>query len=243
MTWRQIFLSTTQLSSWGFMIRTTVLYFALVALSRLTGRREISRLDPYSFALAITIGSVAAPPMADPRSSVLVAVLGMALLYALQELFYALETLNWGPLSKVLGDEPLVLVENGKVIEDNLLKAHYNLDNLLMQLRLKDVASLSDVEFALLEPNGQLSVVKKSQQEAVTPRDLGISTGYEGMPTILVQDGRILRENLARVHLTEEWLWDQLHQKGINELKDVLVASLDTQGNLYVDYIRPQRQQ
>lgn len=239
MLWRDIFLSTSQLAWWGFVLRSTIVYFALVLASRLTGRREISRLDPYSFSLAIVIGSIASPPLADPRIPLVVVLLGIFLLYALGEIFYGLELLNIGPIAKMVGDEPLVVVENGKIVEDNLMKAHYNLDNLMMQLRLRDAPNISDVEFAVLEPNGELSVVKKSQKEAVTPRDLGLATGYEGLPTVLIEDGRIRQENLAKVHLTEEWLVQQLQQKGILNLKDVLLASLDTEGNLYVDYIRP----
>lgn len=239
MDWRHLLYSAEEVPWWGFILRTTILYFTLVICSRLTGRREISRLDPYSFSLAIVIGSIASPPLADPGASPLVAILGIFLLYALGEGLYGLELLNRAPISKAIGDEPIHVIKGGKIVEDNLMKTHYNLDNLLMQLRLQDAPNIHDVEAAILEPNGQLSVVKKAQKEAVTPGDLGLTTSYEGLPTVLIYDGKIKKDNLGKVHLTEDWLFQQLQQKGINKLQDVFLASIDTQGNLYVDFIRP----
>lgn len=222
----------------GFILRSIVIYFSLLLFTRLSGRREVARLDAYSFVVAVTVGSIASPPLARADSSVVAALAAIILFYTLHLILFYLEQSS-PVLAKLFGDEPLVLVENGKLVEDNMMKAHYNTDNLLMQLRLKQIPSLSDVEFAVLEPSGDISVVPKSQSRPVTPADLGMSPPGEGWPLTLIADGRINAENLAAAGHDEQWLRDVLRAKGIVNDKDVLYMAVDRQGNVYVDYIRP----
>jgi uncharacterized membrane protein YcaP (DUF421 family) len=214
------------------------MYVGLIFLTRLSGRREVATLDPYSFIVALTVGSIASPPLADPRSSALGALAVIALFYTLHLILFYLEQSS-PLLAKLVGDEPLVMVENGKVVEDNLMKAHYNMDNLLMQLRLKEAPSLSDVEFAVLEPSGEMSVLLKSQARPATPADLGLAPRGQGWPLTLIADGRVNEENLKAVGQGEQWLREVLRAKGITDLKDVLYLAIDRQQNIYVDYIRP----
>ena len=115
-----------------------------------------------------------------------------------------------------------------------LRKARYNLDDLLQELRLKNIFDLNDVEFAIIESNGQLSVILKSQVRPIQPKDMGITTQYEGMATILIEDGNIVKDNLERSKLDILWLSNELKKQGINSPSDVYVAMLNTQGQLYV---------
>ncbi|MGE5553943.1 MAG: YetF domain-containing protein [Betaproteobacteria bacterium] len=238
MTLARLLGSAPSLPLWAFIVRSVLIYGALILFTRLSGRREVARLDAYSFIVAITVGSLASPPLADPRSSVLVALGVIGVFYTLHLLLFFLEQSS-PLLAKLVGDEPLVLVENGKVVEDNLMKAHYNMDNLQMQLRLKGAFSPGDVEFAILEPSGDMSVILKSQARPATPADLGLKPPAKGWPVTLIADGQINEENLRMIGRDEQWIRDVLRAKGITDLKDVLYLAIDQQGNIYADFIRP----
>lgn len=105
----------------------------------------------------------------------------------------------------------------------------------MMQLREKGVFNLDEVEFALLEPHGKLSVLKKSQYLPLTPKDIGINTGYKGLSSELIKDGIIITQNLEQNRLSLEWLYNELASRGIKKVEDVFLANLSTNGTLYVD--------
>ena len=128
---------------------------------------------------------------------------------------------------------PSIVVRNGKLDINELTKARYNINELLEQLRVKGYANIADVEFAILETSGNLSVIPKSQKRPATPADLNIDTQYEGLPVPLVLDGKIQYDNLAEVNLSAAWLVNELAKFSITDVKDVFIASLDTQGKLF----------
>jgi uncharacterized membrane protein YcaP (DUF421 family) len=115
----------------------------------------------------------------------------------------------------------------------NLRKEMYTLNDLLEQLRIQGSANIADVEYAILETNGQLSIIQKSQKRPLNPEDLNISTKYEGLPLDFIIDGNVNHKNLEKSNLDVQWLENELRKLGINDLKEVLFASLDSEGNLY----------
>ena len=128
-----------------------------------------------------------------------------------------------------------MVVENGKILEKNLKKIRISIDELISELRTKGVFNMADVEFAMFEPGGKISVQKKSQKQPITPSDLNIPTQYEGLPTNLIMDGSILYDALQSLNLTKAWLYHQLGKQNIRNANEVSLAQLDTKGNLYVD--------
>ena len=129
----------------------------------------------------------------------------------------------------------MIFVKNGKLVEENITKMHYNIDEVLAALRYKGIYNLSDLEFAVLEVDGSISVLEKSQCRPLTPKDLNIPTQYEGLPSVVVTDGKILPENLRKNNLTISWLENKLKEQGVNDISHVFLASLATDGSLYVD--------
>ncbi len=119
-----------------------------------------------------------------------------------------------------------------------MAKLRYNLDDLTIQLRSKDAFNVANVEFAVLEPNGQLSVLLKSQKQTVTAEDLQLPTNYEGVPTELIEDGEIIHANLRQLHLDQQWLMVELRKQGIYDVQQVTFASLDSSGKLYIDKVQ-----
>jgi uncharacterized membrane protein YcaP (DUF421 family) len=219
---------------WGFLIRAIIIYFALLIAVRITGKEQISSLTPYDFMISITFGSLAAHPLTDPRFGVGPTVVSMATLVFLNVLISVL-TLKSRGFSHVVGGRPIVLVDHGKPVKRGMREAFWHLDDLLSKMRVNGVHNLEDVEFAILETDGNLSLIKKPEAEPVTPADLGLATKYEGLPFLLIENGKVLYENLAKVGLDYTWLSHRMKDFNLSEPREVYIASLDSQGHLFIE--------
>lgn len=216
-------------------IQTLLAFFALFFYSRLLGKQQLSQLTFFEYATGITFGSIAGTLATDigPQRTLmhfLALTLFTLLTYTMQ--FIVLKN---RPARKVIEGEPTVIIQNGKILEDKLAGLKYNMDELRMLLREKGFFKVADIEYAIAEPNGEISVLSKSQKRPVTPEDLQIPTDYEGVEVELIQDGEIIFQNLTQNNLDLDWLKNQLQQRGITDLNQVVFAGLDTQGNFYLD--------
>ncbi|WP_027364590.1 DUF421 domain-containing protein [Desulfotruncus alcoholivorax] len=214
------------------VIRTIILYAAIVIVMRVMGKREIGQLQPFELVVALMIADLAAIPMQNTGIPLLSGIIPIIILMAAQVTLSYI-SMKSEKARMVFCGRPSVLVENGKLVEKELRYLRYNVNDLLEQLRSKDYPNIADVEFAILETNGQLSVIPKSQKRAVQPEDLKLETKYEGMPVTLVMDGKVMKENLKKINLNEGWLRTELNKFGINDFKKVFFASLDTAGKLF----------
>ena len=128
----------------------------------------------------------------------------------------------------------VILIERGKILEKEMTKNNYNLTDLLEELRIKNVPNIADVEFAVLETNGQLSVIPKSQKRPTIPEDFYIITKYEGLPLTIISDGKLNSKNLQQGNKDLTWLKGELKKQTFDKIEDVLLASLDSSGILFV---------
>lgn len=215
-----------------WFLRALVVFWFLLLVTKLMGQREIGRLNLFDFLVSITIGSIVAGALNSSSNNLKGAILSVGTL-VIFDILLSYISLKFSKLRRVLAEEPIILIQNGKILENALKKTRINLDDLMAQLRQKNYFFLHQVEFAVLESNGKISVLAKSQNRPVTPEDLEINTQYEGYPSILIEDGNILTDNLRLINLTEEWLVEQLKRNNILSPKDVFVAMLDTKGKLY----------
>jgi uncharacterized membrane protein YcaP (DUF421 family) len=135
---------------------------------------------------------------------------------------------------KIIRGQPLVIIKNGQMVRENMSKTHYNINDILMLLREKGIFNLNQVEFAVLETNGSLSVLKRSQHRPVTPGDLQLSTSYEGLYSVLVYDGHILDHNLKQNYLNRSWLQHELSKRGFKDAGQIFLALLNTDCSLYL---------
>ncbi len=216
------------------VLRAVGAFLAVLLITRLIGKSQIGQLTVTDFVNGIVIGSLAAALAIDLRTPAIYYFAGLAVFSGLT-LVLEWATMKSRPLRKVLEDEPTVVIHNGKILETKMHNMRYHVDDLLMQLRAKAVFNIADVEFAVLEPNGELSVLLKSQKRPVTPEDLRLPTKYEGMPSELIVDGTVIEQNLIQNNLDEEWLYRELEKQGVRSVEEVLFASLDSSRNLYVD--------
>ncbi|MBE0466192.1 MAG: DUF421 domain-containing protein [Candidatus Desulforudis sp.] len=216
------------------ILRAVGAFLAVLLITRIIGKSQIGQLTVTDFVNGIVIGSLAAALAIDVRTPAVYYFAGLAVFSGLT-LSLEYLTMKSRPARKVLEDEPTVVVHNGKVLEQKMHNMRYHMDDLMMQLRAKGAFNIADVEFAVLEPNGELSVQLKSQKRPVTPADLNLPSSYEGLPSELIVDGKVIEQNLVQNNVDEEWLFRELEKKGVRTAEEVVYASLDSAGDLYVD--------
>ncbi len=214
------------------IIRTLILYTATVVFLRIMGKRQIGQLQPYELVVIIMISELAAVPMQNTGVPLINGLVPIFVLFA-SEVTLSFISLKSERARGIICGKPSILIQNSRIMEEEMRKIRYNINDLLEQLRAKDVTNIADVEYAILETSGQLSVVLKSDRRPVQPKDLNIAPPYEGLPVTLVMDGHIIHENLHKSNKDIMWLLGELGKSGINNYKDILFASLDPQGQLY----------
>jgi uncharacterized membrane protein YcaP (DUF421 family) len=217
------------------ILQTILAFSAIMVYTRLLGKQQIGQLTFYEYVNGITFGSIAAVLATDIAAGRAWLHLAGLTLFAFLTYLMGSVAMKSRPVRKLVAGEPTIVVHNGKILEENMRKMRYNLDELTMQLREKNIFNLADVEYAILEPNGNLSVLPKSQKRPATPADLGVSTPYEGLASELVVDGQVIFQNLQQNRLSAEWLEGELKKQGIQDLKEVAYAALNSDGTLYVD--------
>lgn len=214
-------------------VRTLILFLVVVIAMRIMGKRQIGQLQPFELAVAIMISELAAVPMQDTGVPLLNGIVPIVTLLIAQILLSLISLKSINARAIICG-KPSILVENGKIKEDVFRREMYTLNDLLEQLRSKNIPNIADVEFAILETNGQLSVIPKSQKRPANPEDLKIPTKYEGLPLDVIVDGKINNANLEKSKIDKEWLLGELARQGVADVKDALFASIDSEGKLYL---------
>ncbi|QGG47536.1 YetF domain-containing protein [Heliorestis convoluta] len=218
----------------GILIRGFAAYTFLLLFTRLLGRQLISQMTLFEYVVGITIGSLAADMTLAGSDNFWDGALALAVWIVLPILL-GWFTLRSFWLRKIVEGEPSIIIVNGTIDKQALQRHRFNLDDLLSNLREQGVFNLHDIEFAILETDGSVSVLQKSQKRPVTPEDLHLSTSYTGLPTTLLEDGQIIEHRLREIRLSKEWLLTQLRNRGIKDINEVFIAQIDTEGKLYVD--------
>jgi len=213
-------------------VRALIMYVVVVITMRIMGKRQIGQLQPFELAIAIMISELAAVPMQNTGIPLINGIIPILTLLIAQLLMSFLSMKSIRARALICG-KPSVLIENGKLKEDELLKEMYTLNDLLEQLRIKSVPNIADVEFAILETNGQLSIIPKSQKRPLNPQDMKIPTKYEGLSFDVIVDGQINSENLKKAGHNDVWLQQKIIGLGYMRAKDIFFASVDSDDNLY----------
>ncbi|MBP2662971.1 MAG: putative rane protein [Firmicutes bacterium] len=216
------------------MIRSFTAFFILLLFVRLMGKQQVAQLTFFDYVVGITIGSIASTLSVQANENLLSTSAGLATWTVLAILLAYLSMHNM-QLRKILDGQPTVVIENGKILEANLRQIRIPTEELLSELRTLGVFNIADIEFAMFEPSGKISIQKKSQKQPLTPSDLNVPTQYDGLPTNLVMDGVLLESSLKSLNLTKAWLHFQLGKKNIQDVSEISLAQLDTKGNLFID--------
>ena len=217
----------------AIVLRTFILYTLVIVALRLMGKGEIGQLQPFELVVIIMISELAAIPTQNVGIPLLTGIIPILVLL-LTNLTLAWISLKSEKAREIICGTPSILIHHGKISEEGLKKNRYNLTDLLEELRIKNVPNIADVEFAILETNGQLSVFQRTEKKQTVPKNIPPSTQYEGLPLTLIMDGKVKNNNLQESKKDLKWLSSELKKHSIDKVEQVLIASLDCYGKLYV---------
>ncbi|PEJ57100.1 hypothetical protein CN692_14510 [Bacillus sp. AFS002410] len=216
------------------IIRTLSAFVLLICITHVLGKQTISKMTYHDYITSITIGSIAGNLAFNTSIKFSNYVTALIILCAF--LFLAtLVSLKSRKARALFNGEPTVVIEDGKILEKNLLKLRITMDSLNQGLRRRDIFDIDEVEYAIFEPDGHLSILKKPPYRFVTRQDLGIfSSSNSQFPIEIIMSGQIIHKNITQNHLTKDWIMTELKQRGLI-LADVSYCVRGTNGQLYFD--------
>lgn len=187
----------------NILLRVILAVLLLLSATNFLTKRSLSNLTYFDYVAGALLGTISGNLAFNLKIGILNFILSITLTTLVLMLFSYL-SLKYKPLRKMLAGESTILINNGKILENTMRKLNYSFDDLVQQLRQENVFDISKVEFAILEPSGELSILLKSQHNPVTPQDLNVSTHYEGLATEVVLDGKIIESNLSQRNLNPQ---------------------------------------
>lgn len=212
-------------------LRTVILYLVLIGVIRLMGKRQVGQMEPSEFVVTMLVANLASIPMQDagiPLYSGLVPILTVLGI----ELILSGLSLKSILFRKLLCGKPVILVENGHILQKNLRKTQVTLDELTGHLRQKDILDLSTVQYAILETNGDLSVFPYPKDRPASAKEAGIEVKKQSFPITIISDGTLLEENLATAGKDRRWVQRVLKERDA-ERKDTWLLTVDGQDHIY----------
>lgn len=216
------------------VVRSLITFFSLLLYTRILGKQQMGNLSYFDYINGITIGSIAGNLATDLSAKAWVHWVGLTM-FILVTFVLQFATMKGRFLSKVVDAEPTVVMQNGKILEKNLQTMRVKKDELMMLLRQNNMFDLTKVQYAIMEPNGNLSVLPRAEHQPVTPKDMDIPVKPGGLTTELIIDGFLLDQNLKQRNKDREWLRLQLQAQGIDDVKEVSFAAILPNDQLYVD--------
>ena len=212
-------------------VKSIILYIIVLIVMRFMGKREIGQLQPFELAISIMIADLATLPMAEtgiPITNGIIPILGLLVMH----LIISLINIKSLKAREIICGRPSILIYRGRIQEKNMRKERFTINELEERLRGNNVFDIGDVEYAILETSGQISVIQKPNRRTTIPEDFGIEPPYEGISYDLIVDGKIMKENLEKLEKDYNWLLKQVNAFGIKP-EDALIATIDGKGNFF----------
>ncbi|HUV84185.1 MAG TPA: DUF421 domain-containing protein [Methanosarcinales archaeon] len=204
-------------------IRASILYLFIVVIMRLMGKKQIGELQPTELVVALLIADLSSIPMENLNIPIFYGIIPVLTLFIIGE-FFSFIALKSDKARGIIYGKPSILIEHGKILEGELRKQRFSINDLLEQLRIGGYPSIEDVEYAILETTGDLSIIPKSTKRPVNTEDLNLKVKQEELPITAIIDGRILSHNLQLINLDDKWLQKQLLANKIASAHDVFFA-------------------
>ena len=212
-------------------VRSIILYILVLLVMRLMGKREIGQLQPFELAIAIMIADLASIPMTDsgiPITNGIISILGLLLMHLVIS-FLNVKSIK---AREIICGKPTILIYRGKIDEKALKKERFTINELEERLRGNNIYNLGDVEYAILETSGQVTVIQKPEKRNTIPEDFNIIPDYEGIPYDLVVDGKIMEKNLQAIGKNYQWLKKQVEKFNMKP-EEALIVTYDAKGQIF----------
>ena len=214
------------------LIRTVILYLLIIVGLRLLGKHQLGELEPSELVLALIIADLASVPMQDNGIPLLSGVIPIVVLLCL-DLILSAAAMGSIKFRTLICGRPSVIIEKGQVIQKELWRNRFTIDELMAELRCKGYTDLSAIEYAILETSGQLSVLPKTGEKPLTAAQFGLHPQETGLPLVLISDGRLLEHNLKARGYEGTWLNKQLQANGVKRVDQVFLLTVDEGGSVY----------
>lgn len=223
-----------ELNLFEMLLRSSGAFFAILLLARIIGKKQLSQLTFFHYVTGITFGSIAAEISVVVETPFLDGIVSL-IWWAVLTILVSFISLKSKKARVLFDDKPMIVMQNGIILNDNLKKARLHPDELAMLLREQSIFSFDEVLHAVFETNGELSVLKKPLARTATKEDVHVAApAPQYLPTELVSDGKIIIENLTQLQLTEEWLLKKLAKKNIHDIEQVYYVQILENGSLYI---------
>ncbi|MDF2790037.1 MAG: hypothetical protein K0S80_3135 [Neobacillus sp.] len=214
--------------------RAILSFLVLFTLARILGKKQISHLTFFDYVVGIVIGDMASQIAIDTSMKFVNGLIGL-IIYTLLSVILAYGAIKSFKFRDLVESSPSILVKDGKIMEKGLFKHKMTYDDLMNGLREKDAFMIDEVEMAILETNGQISVMKKPEYQSLTPKDIGLKMKVDHAPSLIIIDGTLLEKRLGPLGYTKDWLLSEIKKKGANDFEDVFLAQIDSNGSVFVD--------
>lgn len=214
------------------LIRTVILYAVLFATIRLMGKRQLGEMEPMEFVVSMLIANLATVPMQETGIPLLSGLIPILIVLAV-ELLFSVATYSSVRLRRTLCGKPVILIEKGKLLQENLKKTRVNPDELTTYLRMKGIVDINTVEYAILETNGQVSTLLYPKYEPATAMDAGIKASEQPLPVTLISGGTLMKENLQILGKSRSWVEEALRPYNC-KISDVYLLTCTPGGKLYL---------
>jgi uncharacterized membrane protein YcaP (DUF421 family) len=221
-------------------LRAIFSFIVLFTLARILGKKQISHLTFFDYVVGIVIGDMASTMAIDTEMKITNGLIGLVV-YTLFSIILAYGAIKSFKFRDLVESSPSILVKNGNILEKNLFKHKMTYDDLMNGLREKDAFKLDEVEMAILETNGQISVLKKPEYQSLTPSDIGLSMEEDHAPSLIIIDGTLLLKRLNYLNYSEDWLLSEIKKQGANKIEDVFLAQINSDGSVYVDLFQDEK--
>ncbi|WP_409367568.1 DUF421 domain-containing protein [Lysinibacillus sp. 38-6] len=216
------------------VVRASLAFFALLIVTRLLGKKQLGQLTFFHYTTGIAFGSIAAEIAAHSETPFLEGLIALIWWSVLTYLMTVI-TIKSKKARVLVDDKPTILIQNGLILESGLKKNRLHMDELTMMLREQSVFSVQDVQYALLETTGNLSVLLKPAEQPSTKQDIKADvTPPTYLPTEVISDGQLIKENIVELELTEDWVMKKLKKQNVQSYEDVYFAQVQTNGSLYI---------
>lgn len=213
-------------------VRTVIVFLSLLTSMRIMGKRQLGELELSELVVAVLLSDLASHPLQDIGIPMVYGIIPVITLLCLELIISGL-SMRSIRLRAILCGKPSILVENGRVIQQAMHKNRFTLEELTEELRNQSITDISKVKYAILETDGRLNTILFPAEQPVTARQMNISVKDPGFPVIIVNDGKIMKENLDIAEKTEDWLNTELKKHGVSGPEQVYILSVDKSGQIY----------
>ncbi len=213
---------------------TVITFFVLLALTRLLGKKQLSHLTFFNYVTGITIGSMAANMVVLSTKDYTKDLLSLVI-WCLLTIIVSYISLKSGKIRVILDGQPTIIIKHGEIDRKALKRTGVNIDDLTMLIRQYQIFSITEIDFAILEPDGRLSILKKPEYQGTQKSDLNIYPSPPTyLPTEIITDGKLLPKNLLEVGKSRDWLKNELSRANIKEIEEVFYAEIQSDGSLFI---------